>query len=316
MAQTAMKVLFAEDNPVFHSMLATMLKKWGYDPIATRNGNEAWEQLTQDPSIRLVVLDWMMPGMDGLEVCRRIRCQLDAGGYTYVIMLTARTETRDLIEGFEAGADDYLTKPFNAHELLARLRAGQRILEKMGEYQGFLRPIQFYSCFISHSSADAEIAGRINEDLRRQNVTCWYAPEDLKIGDKFRLRIDESIRLHDKLLLILSKSSIGSRWVTSEVEAALEEEDRRVRAAPADLRGNTTVLFPIRLDETVFEAQDGWVADLRRTRHIGDFRNWQDPTAYDAAFSGLLRDLAASDELDLRAREKRKRATAHAVARS
>lgn len=306
MTQSAMKVLLAEDNPVFTSMLGALLRKWGYDPVPARDGNEAWERLKVHPEIRLMLLDWMMPGMDGIELCKQIRAGLDAGGYRYIIMLTARTESRDLVEGFEAGADDYITKPFNAHELLARLRAGQRILEKMGEQQGVLRPILFYSCFISHSSADAEIAGRINEDLRRHHVTCWYAPEDLKVGDKFRQKIDESIRLHDKLLLILSKSSIGSRWVTSEVEAALEEEDRRVRAAPAELRGNTTVLFPIRVDATVFKARGGWVADLRRTRHIGDFLNWRDPDAYNAAFARLLRDLAASDELDSRAREKRR----------
>jgi hypothetical protein len=83
-------------------------------------------------------------------------------------------------------------------------------------------PIQFYSCFISYSSKDQEFADRLYADLQNKGVRCWFAPEDLKIGDRIRDRIDESIRLRDKLLLILSESSIASEWVEHEVESALE----------------------------------------------------------------------------------------------
>jgi diguanylate cyclase (GGDEF)-like protein len=123
-----MKVLAAEDNPVFQSMLRTMLSKWGYDSVIARDGCEAWAVLQSRDAPRLAILDWMMPGMDGVEVCRRIRA---AGRepYIYILLLTARTESKDLVEGMEAGADDYLTKPFNAHELRVRLRAARRILD-------------------------------------------------------------------------------------------------------------------------------------------------------------------------------------------
>jgi two-component system cell cycle response regulator len=126
------RVLAAEDNPVFQSMLRSMLTKWGYDPVIARDGAEAWRALDAEDAPRLAILDWMMPGMDGVEICRRVRA---AGRepYIYILLLTARTESRDLVEGMEAGADDYLTKPFIAHELRVRLRAGQRILDLQSE---------------------------------------------------------------------------------------------------------------------------------------------------------------------------------------
>ncbi|MBS1858828.1 MAG: diguanylate cyclase [Acidobacteria bacterium] len=123
-----MRVLAAEDNPVFQSMLRSMLVKWGYQAVMARDGLEAWKILESGESPRLAVLDWMMPGLDGVEICRRIR-SLRREPYVYILLLTARTESQDLVEGMDAGADDYLTKPFNAHELRVRIRAGRRILD-------------------------------------------------------------------------------------------------------------------------------------------------------------------------------------------
>jgi two-component system, OmpR family, response regulator QseB len=117
-----MRVLAAEDNPVFQSLLKTMLTKWGYTAILARDGNEAWSALEAPDAPRLAVLDWMMPGIDGVEICRRLR-SLHREPYIYILLLTARTESQDLIEGMDAGADDYLTKPFDLDELAARIRA-------------------------------------------------------------------------------------------------------------------------------------------------------------------------------------------------
>jgi hypothetical protein len=143
----------------------------------------------------------------------------------------------------------------------------------------------FYSCFISYSSSDQECADRLREDLQRNGVRCWLASEDLKIGDPFRSRIDESIRSHDKLLLLLSEHSVHSRWVESEVEAALDKEKS----------SGQIVLFPMRLDDVVMSASQAWAADLRRTRHIGDLRQWQDSYAYQRSLQRLLRDLRAGE---------------------
>jgi len=127
-----MQVLVAEDNPVFQAMLRSMLTKWGYDVTLARDGNEAWALLQPDGAPRLAILDWMMPGMDGVELCRRVR---SAGRepYQYILLLTARTDSEDLVEGMDAGADDYLTKPFKAEELRVRLRAGRRIVDLQKE---------------------------------------------------------------------------------------------------------------------------------------------------------------------------------------
>ncbi|HUI53382.1 MAG TPA: diguanylate cyclase [Bryobacteraceae bacterium] len=122
------KVLAAEDNPVFQSMLRSMLTKWGYEAVIARDGNEAWEALQAPDGPRLAVLDWMMPGMDGVEICRRIRAE-SREPYVYILLLTARCDCQDLVEGMDAGADDYLTKPFQPHELRVRLRAGRRLLD-------------------------------------------------------------------------------------------------------------------------------------------------------------------------------------------
>lgn len=149
-----------------------------------------------------------------------------------------------------------------------------------------LDPVQFYSCFISYSSKDQEVVERLHADLQAKGVRCWFAPEDLKIGDKFRDRIDESIRMYDKLLIILSENSVSSSWVNDEVEAAMEREHREAH----------TVLFPIKIDEAVTNTEQAWAATIRRTRHIGDFTRWKDHDSYQKAFNRLLRDLRAIEE--------------------
>src|SRR5947208_10050732 len=113
-------------------MLRTLLRKWGYEAVIAQDGNEAWRILEEEGAPRLAVLDWMMPGLDGVEICRRIR-SANREPYIYILLLTARTESQDLVEGMDAGADDYLTKPFNAHELRVRIRAGSRILDLQEE---------------------------------------------------------------------------------------------------------------------------------------------------------------------------------------
>jgi diguanylate cyclase (GGDEF)-like protein len=121
-------VLIAEDDPIFRRILESWLEKWNYHVTALENGAEAWYALQQGDSPQLVILDWIMPGLDGIEVCRRIRTQ-QKGPYKYVLLLTAKDSKENVVAGLEAGADDYLTKPFDASELRARVRAGQRILE-------------------------------------------------------------------------------------------------------------------------------------------------------------------------------------------
>jgi two-component system cell cycle response regulator len=120
--------LIAEDDPIFRRILESWFKKWGYRVTAVENGLDAWEVLQREDAPQLAILDWMMPGMDGIELCRRIRSR-NQGPYRYVLLLTAKDDKQDVVAGLEAGADDYLTKPFDVDELRARVRAGKRILD-------------------------------------------------------------------------------------------------------------------------------------------------------------------------------------------
>jgi uncharacterized protein YjbI with pentapeptide repeats len=142
-------------------------------------------------------------------------------------------------------------------------------------------PIEYYTCFISYSTRDQDFAERLYTDLQSKGIRCWFAPEDMRIGDKIEERINESIRLYDKLLLVLSEYSVTSEWVEFEVKAALKKECKKER----------TVLFPIRLDDHVMQSNTAWAADIRRTRHIGNFIHWKDHDAYQNGLKRLLRDL-------------------------
>ncbi|MBL8231390.1 MAG: diguanylate cyclase [Bryobacterales bacterium] len=127
-----MRILIAEDSGPSRLVLERSLANWGYDVVSCKDGECAWEQLQSEGAPRLAILDWMMPGYSGPEICRMLR-QKAPEPYTYILLLTSKSQKEDLIEGMEAGADDYLTKPFDTHELRARLRAGIRILNLQAE---------------------------------------------------------------------------------------------------------------------------------------------------------------------------------------
>jgi diguanylate cyclase (GGDEF)-like protein len=123
-----MRILVADDNLAFRQQLAGDLGRWGYEVLVAEDGLTAWRLLQEADAPTLALLDWMMPGMDGARVCEEVR-RRPGGRYRYLILLTARADKSDVIRGLEAGADDYLVKPLDPHELRARLRAGRRILE-------------------------------------------------------------------------------------------------------------------------------------------------------------------------------------------
>jgi two-component system cell cycle response regulator len=121
------KTLIAEDEPVSRRVLEAFLRKWGYDVLVTCDGSEAWEIFKKPDAPNLVISDWMMPNMNGPDLCRRIR-EMEKSGYTYFILLTAKGRKEDVIQGFQAGADDFLVKPFDREELKYRVRIGERII--------------------------------------------------------------------------------------------------------------------------------------------------------------------------------------------
>ena len=127
-----LRVLVAEDDRVSRAILKLNLEKWGYEVVVCTDGLQAWNELQKPDAPRMAILDWMMPGMDGIQVCQAVR-ERSEQPYVYVLLLTAKSLKEDLLTGLNAGADDYLTKPMDPHELELRLRAGRRILDLQSE---------------------------------------------------------------------------------------------------------------------------------------------------------------------------------------
>ncbi len=123
-----MKILIAEDEKITRTMLARKLNNWGYEVVSAPDGNEAWEILQQKDAPNLIIIDWMMPGMDGVEICRRLK-QIETKTPSYIILLTSLDNEEDIVAGLDAGADDYITKPFKNSELRSRINVGRRMIE-------------------------------------------------------------------------------------------------------------------------------------------------------------------------------------------
>ncbi len=141
----------------------------------------------------------------------------------------------------------------------------------------------YHSCILSYATEDQSFAEKLHADLTQQGASCWFAPHDLKMGDKMRDKIYEAIQRQDKLLIVLSEHTIGSTWVEEEVDAALDREHQQK---------GTFLLFPIRLDDQVLQTSKAWAVAVWQ-RYIGDFRQWTDDAMYQRALQRLLRDLKA-----------------------
>ena len=140
---------------------------------------------------------------------------------------------------------------------------------------------EYHSCILSYATEDQDFAEKLHADLTSQGVSCWFAPHDLKTGDKLRDKVYEAIQRQDKLLILLSQHAIGSVWVEEEVDVALDREHQQKGAY---------LLFPIRLDDQVLQTSKAWAIAVRQ-RYIGDFRQWIDDAIYQRALQRLLRDL-------------------------
>jgi hypothetical protein len=142
-------------------------------------------------------------------------------------------------------------------------------------------------CALSYSIKDQAFAKKLHDSLENNGVRCWLAPDDLKTGDRFHIRIDEAIKVYNKLFLILSENSIESSWIEGEIETALERE-RKQKAA---------VLFPIRLDDSVMTTSQTWAVDMRQTRQIEDMSGWEDERRFKEAVAELLHNFNAEEAI-------------------
>jgi len=136
-----MRILVAEDDAVARRLLQAALAKWGHEVTVTASGTEVWDALQQADAPSLLILDWLMPGIDGVEICRRAR-QRDELKSAYIILLTSRGGKDDIVEGLQAGADDYVTKPFDYAELRARVQVGARVVQLQTALAGRVRELE------------------------------------------------------------------------------------------------------------------------------------------------------------------------------
>jgi PAS domain S-box-containing protein len=251
-----MKVLLADDDRVLQTLLQRILVRWGYQPLATADGDEAWRQLSSETGPRIAILDWVMPKTTGLELCRKVR-SANLPHYVYIILLTGKTAIHDLVAGLEAGADDYLAKPVNLDELSLRLRAGCRVLESEWRHQVFAE-------FASDGIAMMEQGDRIQFANRAVGTIFGYRAAEL-IGRPFsELAPGFSGRLED----------VGARPVLSDLSD-------RVRCwPPIDIAGKHRSGRELFLEVSFCESMDSshrtvlaaMIRDVTERRILDDHR--------------------------------------------
>jgi two-component system NtrC family sensor kinase len=249
-----MKVLIAEDDPVSRRVLQVYLERWGHEVTAAVDGAEAW-RLFQAGNFPLVLSDWMMPEMDGPDLVRRIRAS-GRPGYVYVILLTVRAEKSDVVQGMEAGADDFLTKPFDREELRVRMRQGERIVQlehSLAAQNQALREAQ--AALVQQEKLAglgrlaAGVAHEINNPLAYVTNNLAVLRRDmlgaLAVLDAYRAgQAAEAARLEEELDLAYFRDNFG-RTCDKSLEGL-----RRVRDIVENLRGFA------RLDEAAFKEAD------------------------------------------------------------
>ena len=164
-----MRILLAEDSKVYQHLISSCLKEWGFDFVVAQNGSAAWEMVGSAWAPTVAILDWVLPGISGLELCQRLRARTQDEGYVYTIVLTAKNQRQDLLAAMEAGADDYLAKPFDPAELKARLLAGRRIILLQKELIAARESLRFAAAhdFLTGVPNRGEIISSLRREIAR-----------------------------------------------------------------------------------------------------------------------------------------------------
>jgi two-component system sensor histidine kinase/response regulator len=197
-----MKILIADDDPHSLKLLRLLLLKEGYEVVTANNGAEALAVLDSEDSPRLVVLDWMMPDIDGLTICKQIRAAETENEYRYIVLLTARSEREDLVTGMNAGADDYIVKPFHESELKVRLRAGKRILDLHKQLLERTQTVQDFVYAFSHDMRTPLIAINMTMSQAIEGIFGTLTEEYTNILRKSKRSIQELMNMADTLLMV------------------------------------------------------------------------------------------------------------------
>jgi two-component system, cell cycle response regulator len=276
-----MKILVAEDDKITLKLLESRLRKWGNEVVACSDGLEAWERLQEPEAPTLVILDWMMPGMPGVNICRKIR-EMNRRPYVYVILLTAKNRKEDILEGLEAGADDYIIKPFDPHELEVRVRAGARIVKLQEDLMAALQVADYRASHdgltgLWNRTAVLDIGSKELERSQREDRPFTLAMADLdhfkRINDQYghpagdevlrevARRLVSSVRTYD------SVGRVGGEEFVMVLPGCSREEGRTIaERLRASISGTPVVtpegLIPITMSFGVTEYRGRIAADM------------------------------------------------------
>lgn len=201
------KILIAEDESVERLVLESFLLKRGHEVVSCRDGIEAWDGLQDEMAPRLAILDWMMPGKDGIEICRDARKQQRLGA-TYIILLTGNNRKEDVVEGLKAGADDYITKPFDSDELHARVQVGVRVVE----LQEQLLELERTQVLAATAAAAAH---EINQPLQAMTLQLELMMAKMEVDDPREREIKDVLTQTDRIGTILSKMKHVQKYATA-----------------------------------------------------------------------------------------------------
>ncbi len=262
-------VLVAEDDLVSRRVLEVFLARWGYRVTSVSSGDDAWRILNEEGAPRLAILDWMMPGMEGVEVCAKVRARQDKP-YVYVLLLSSRNEKKDMLAGLQAGADDYLTKPFDAEELQARLFVGERILNLQDELISARDALQFQATHdpLTGMPNRGEILSLVQRELARCLRT--EKPFGLIMGDidHFKQVNDSHGHLTGDAILRGVALRMTALLRTYDSVGRYGGEEFVILAPLSDVTGSLRVAERIRagIEATKFDTAAG---ELRLTMSLG-----------------------------------------------
>jgi diguanylate cyclase (GGDEF)-like protein len=295
----AVRILLADDDLITRTVQEDTLSSWGYEVVTAADGLEAWQILQQEDPPRLAILDWMMPGMDGVEVCREIRRRREEP-YIYMLLLTTRAEKEDIIEGLDAGADDYLVKPFDPHELKVRLRAGRRIVDLQEELISARETLRTQAThdpltgLLSRAALLEAVHGELTRVLRQQtelgivlidldhfksiNDTYGHLVGDIVLREAAR-RMRQTVRPYDavgryggeEFIVVLRGADLPGVYNQAErLRQHLERDPIQTTAGPIKVTASMGVVSsrqaPAKDADTLIRAAD---TALYRAKHAG-----------------------------------------------